>query len=245
MKQIAIVLYPGLTALDALGPYEVLKMLPDTEIRFVAHEPGPITSDRGVLTIGATHSFDETPAPYLLLIPGSEANTATAMADDKLIAWIKKAHQSSTWTTSVCSGALVLAAAGLLAGLPATTHWAAQSQLPRFGATPMRNERMVRVGKIWTAAGVSAGIDLAFALFAEIAGQEDTEIAQLILEYDPQPPFHAGHPSKASDIVRRKAKAEMARLSKNPRNYISVMKLLWRSAIERSRKTKQGRPGSA
>ena len=240
MKQIAIVLYPGLTALDALGPYEVLKMLPDAEIRFVAHEPGPITSDRGVLTIGATHSFDETPAPYLLLIPGSEANTATAMADEKLIAWIRKAHQTSTWTTSVCSGALVLAVAGILDGLPATTHWAAQSQLSRFGATPMRNERMVQSGKIWTAAGVSAGIDLAFALFAEMASQEEAEIAQLIIEYDPQPPFNSGHPSKASEIVRSKAKAEMARLSKNPRNYISVLKILWRNAINRSRKTKQG-----
>ena len=241
MKQIAIVLYPGLTALDALGPYEVLKMLPDAEIRFVAHEPGPITTDRGVLTIGATHSFDETPTPYLLLIPGSEANTATAMADEKLIAWIKKAHQTSTYTTSVCSGALVLAGAGLLDGLPATTHWAAQSQLTRFGATPMRNDRIVRAGKVWTAAGVSAGIDLAFALFGEIAGQEEAEIAQLIIEYDPKPPFNAGHPSKASDTVRTKAKAEMARLSKNPRNYISVLKILWRNAIDRSRKTKQGR----
>lgn len=241
MKQIAIVLYPGLTALDALGPYEVLKMLPDAEIRFVAHEPGPITTDRGVLTLGATHSFDETPTPYLLLIPGSEANTATAMADEKLITWIKKAHQASTYTTSVCSGALVLAAAGLLDGLPATTHWAAQSQLSRFGAIPMRNDRMVRAGKIWTAAGVSAGIDLAIALFAEIAGQEEAEIAQLIIEYDPQPPFNAGHPSKASDTVKTKAKAEMARLSKNPRNYISVLKILWRNAIDRSRKTKQGR----
>ena len=240
-KQIAIVLYPGLTALDALGPYEVLKMLPDAEIRFVAHEPGPIATDRGILTIGATHSFDETPAPYLLLVPGSEANTAVAMADAKLIAWIRTAHQSSTWTTSVCSGALILAAAGLLNKLPATTHWAARSTLARFGATPMPNERMVRAGKVWTAAGVSAGIDLAFALFGEIAGQEEAEVAQLIIEYDPQPPFHAGHPSKASEIVRNRAKAEMARLSKNPRSYVSVLTILWRNAIERSRKAKQGR----
>lgn len=105
----------------------------------------------------------------------------------------------------------------------------------------MRNERMVRSGKIWTAAGVSAGIDLAFALFGEIASQEQAEIAQLIIEYDPQPPFSAGHPSKASEIVRSKAKVEMARLSKNPRNYVSVMKILWRIAIDRSRKKKQGR----
>lgn len=100
-KQIAIVLYSGLTALDALGPYEVLKMLPGAEIRFVAHAPGPIVTDRGILTIGATHAFDEAPAPYLLLVPGSEANTTTAMADGQLLAWLKKAHETSTWTTSV------------------------------------------------------------------------------------------------------------------------------------------------
>ncbi len=240
-KQIAIVLYPGLTALDALGPYEVLKFLPDAEIRFVAHEPGPITTDRGILTIGATHSFDETPAPHLLLVPGSEANTATAMADRRLIEWIRTAHISSIWTTSVCSGAMVLAAAGLLTGKPATTHWAAQSALAKFGATPMPNERVVRAGKVWTAAGVSAGIDLAFALFREMTSQEEAEIAQLLIEYDPQPPFQAGHPSKASDVVRSKAKAEMSRLSRNPRDYVSVLKILWRTAIERSRNVKQGR----
>lgn len=237
-RQIAIALYPGLTALDALGPYEVLKMLPNAEIRFVAHEAGPIPTDRGILTIGATHSFAETPAPFLVLIPGSEANTATAMADGQLIAWLKQAHSSSTFTTSVCSGALVLAAAGLLVGQPATTHWAAQSMLKRFGATPMRNERMVRSGKIWTAAGVSAGIDLAFALFGEIAGRENAEVAQLMIEYDPQPPFSAGHPSKAEPKVFERAKFEMARLSKNPRDYVSVPKVLWRRAIDRSRRAK-------
>lgn len=164
-RQIAIVLYPGLTALDALGPYEILKYLPGADIRFVAHEPGPITTDRGILTIGATHAFDETPAPFLLLVPGSEANTTTAMADGRLIAWLKKAHETSSWTTSVCSGGLVLAAAGILDGRAATTHWAAQSTLKRFGATPMPDARIVRSEKIWTAAGVSAGLDLALALF--------------------------------------------------------------------------------
>ena len=131
----------------------------------------PISTDRGMLIIGATHSFDETPAPFLVLVPGSEANTATAMADRRLIAWLKKAHETSTWTTSVCSGALILAAAGLLEGEQATTHWWAQSSLKRFGAIAMPNDRIVRSGKIWTAAGVSAGLDLAFALFGEIAGR--------------------------------------------------------------------------
>lgn len=235
-RQIAIVLYPGLTALDALGPYEILKYLPGADIRFVAHEPGPITTDRGILTIGATHAFDETPAPFLLLVPGSEANTTTAMADGRLITWLQKAHSTSTWTTSVCSGALVLAAAGILEGRAATTHWAAQSTLKRFGATSMPDARIVRSEEVWTAAGVSAGLDLALELFEEIAGREAAEVAQLLIEYDPQPPFHAGHPSKASDAVREKAKAEQARRAKNPRDYVSVPTILWRRAIDRSRK---------
>jgi transcriptional regulator GlxA family with amidase domain len=236
-RQVAIVLYPGFTALDALGPYEVLKLLPGVEIRFVAHEPGPIATDRTVLTIGATHAFDETPTPFLVLVPGSEANTMTAMADGRLRAWLKQVHETSIWTTSVCSGALILAAAGLLEGQRATTHWWALSSLKRFGATAMPDDRIVRSGKIWTAAGVSAGLDLALALFAEIAGQEQAEVAQLMIEYDPRPPINSGHPGKASDRVRKKAAVELARLARNPRNAISVPTILWRRAIDRSRRS--------
>jgi transcriptional regulator GlxA family with amidase domain len=234
-RQIAIVLYPGFTSLDALGPYEVLKFLPGVETRFVAHEPGPIATDRGPLIIGATHSFDETPAPFLVLVPGSEANTTTAMADERLLVWLKKVHETSTWTISVCSGALILAAAGLLEGKQATTHWWALSSLKRFGAIAMPNNRIVRSGKIWTAAGVSAGLDLALALLGEIAGQEAAEVAQLMIEYDPQPPFNSGHPSKASERVREKAAAELARLARNPQDLISIPKVLWHRAIHRSR----------
>lgn len=234
-RQIAIVLYPGFTALDAIGPYEVLKLLPDVEVRFVAHEPGPIATDRGILLIGATHSLDETPAPYLVLVPGSEATTTTAMADGGLVAWLKRVHVTSTWTTSVCSGALVLAAAGILEGLSATTHWWAQPSLARFGATPSPDERVVRAGKVWTAAGVSAGIDLALALAAEIAGREEAEIAQLRIEYDPRPPFDAGHPSKAPEVVRTKAAAALARDARTPRDLISIPKILWRRAIDKAR----------
>lgn len=129
-------------------------------------------------------------------------------------------------------------AAGILEGRPATTHWSAQSHLTRFGATPMREARLVRSEKVWTAAGVSAGLDLALALFGEIAGREAAEVAQLMIEYDPQPPFQAGHPSKASDVVRAKAEAELARLGKNPRDFVSIPKILWRRAIDRSRKVK-------
>jgi len=223
------------TALDALGLYEVLKLLPDSELRFVAHEPGPVVTDRNALTIGATHSFEETPHPFLVLAPGSEANTMSAMADGRLLKWLKKAHETSAMTTSVCSGALILAAAGLLEGQRATTHWWAQASLERFGATAMPDCRVVRFGKIWTAAGVSAGLDLALELFAEIAGQEAAEVAQLMIEYDPRPPFNAGHPSKASEPVRERAAAELTRLARNPRDLISAPKIVWRRAIDRSR----------
>ena len=233
--QIAIVLYPGFTALDAIGPYEVLKLLPNVEVRFVSHEPGPIATNRGVLVVGATHSFQETPTPDLILVPGSEATTTTAMADGALIAWLKQAHATSRWTTSVCSGALVLAAAGILEGLPATTHWWAQPSLARFGATPSPGDRTVRADKVWTAAGVSAGIDLALALAAEIAGREQAEIAQLRIEYDPRPPFDAGHPDKASDDVRAKAAAALARDARNSQDLVSIPKILWRRAIDKAR----------
>ncbi|HSU99162.1 MAG TPA: DJ-1/PfpI family protein, partial [Roseiarcus sp.] len=181
-RQIAIVLYPGMTALDALGPYEVLKLLPDSELRLAAHEVGPVVTDRETLIIGATHSLEETPHPFLVLVPGSEANTTTAMADGRLLAWLKEAHEKSAMTASVCSGALVLAAAGLLEGQRATTHWWAQPSLGRFGAIAVPDRRVVRSGKIWTAAGVSAGLDLALELFAEIAGQEAAQVAQLMIE---------------------------------------------------------------
>jgi transcriptional regulator GlxA family with amidase domain len=138
-------------------------------------------------------------------------------------------------TTSVCSGALVLAAAGLLDGQPATTHWCALPSLSRFGAIAVPDYRVVRSGKIWTAAGVSAGLDLALELFREIAGQESAEIAQLMIEYDPHPPFNSGHPSKATETVRKKAAEELARLARNRRNIVSVPKILWRRAIDRSR----------
>jgi transcriptional regulator GlxA family with amidase domain len=233
--QIAIVLYPGLTTLDAIGPYEVLRFTPDSEVRFVSNEPGPIMTDSGVLTLGATHAYAETPAPDIVVVPGSEANTTTAMADRQLIEWLARVHQTSCWTLSVCSGALILAAAGLLQGHPATTHWIAQSQLSRFGAVPQPDKRIVRSGKIVTAAGVSAGIDLALLVVGEVWGRERAEIIQLLIEYDPQPPFQAGHPTKASKATFEAARAEMLERAKNPRNLISVPTILWRQAITRIR----------
>lgn len=234
--QIAIVLYEGFTALDALGPYEVLHMLPDVELRFVSHEPGPVVTDSGVLVVGATHSFDETPAPDLFLVPGSSANTVTAMADSQLIAWLQKAHKTSRMSLSVCSGALVLAAAGILKGHPATTHWIAQSGLKGFGAESRPNDRIVKSGKIMTAAGVSAGIDLALMVVDELYGREEAEIIQLLIEYDPQPHIDAGHPSKVSESLYKTAKKRMLALARNPKDLISVPKVLWREVLRKIRK---------
>jgi transcriptional regulator GlxA family with amidase domain len=234
--QIAILLYPRMTALDAIGPYEVLRFMPNCEVRFVSEQPGPIVTDSGVLVLGATHSYEETPNPDIVLVPGSEANTATAMADNKLVGWVRTAHEGSRFTLSVCSGALILGAAGILEGHPATTHWIAQSRLPMFGATAKRDQRIVRSGKIITAAGVSAGIDLGLYVVGELFGKERAERVQLLIEYDPQPPFDSGHPSKASKAVFAAAKEEMLARSKNPRNAISVPLVLWRAAIDRIRR---------
>ncbi len=234
--QIAIVLYPGFTALDVLGPYEVLKMLPGAELRFVAKEPGPIPTDRGILVVGATHSFDETLNPDLVLVPGSEAQTAVAAADGTLSAWLRNVHQRTQITASVCSGAVILGASGLLQNQPATTHWAAMDALKKLGAKPQPTERMVRSGKVWTAAGVSAGIDLAFALVEKLAGRDTAERIQLMIEYDPQPPQDAGHMEKADEVIAAAAKAEMARLSRNPMNAIAISKIAWRQALAKARK---------
>jgi transcriptional regulator GlxA family with amidase domain len=212
--QIAIVLYPGLTALDALGPYEILRFIPDSEVKFVSHTPGPVPTDSGVLVLAATHGFEEVPAPDMVLVPGSSTDTMTAMADARLLAWLKKIHPTTRLTLSVCSGALILAAAGILKGHPATTHWMVQEMLPQFGAEPRPDERIVKAGRIYTAAGVSAGLDLGLQVMAEICGRERAEIIQLLIEYDPRPPFDAGHITKASEAVVDAARTEMLRLAK-------------------------------
>ncbi|MGK8500859.1 DJ-1/PfpI family protein [Nocardia asiatica] len=244
--RVAIVTYPGMTALDAIGPYEVLRFAPGVEIRFVWHEPGPITTDSGVLVLGATHSFDETPAPDILLVPGGPGSVAAAV-DDALMAWLRSAHEGTRWTTSVCTGALVLAAAGLLNGRPATTHWLAQSTLRGLGADARPDERIVRDGRIVTAAGVSAGIDLALWLVGETFGAQQAQTAQLIIEYDPQPPYDAGHVSKATRAVRLAATAQQARTVVEPGNLgefarwsAAVPQLAWRTALRRVRERGKG-----
>jgi transcriptional regulator GlxA family with amidase domain len=234
--QIAIVVYPGMTALDALGPYEVLNAMPGAKVRFVWKEVGPIVADSGVLTIGATHTFDETREPDLVLVPGSSMSTATMMGDRSVLAWLRAIHRSTRLTTSVCSGALILAAAGLLEGRAATSHWAALPLLGQFGALARPNDRIVRDGKVWTAAGVSAGIDLALAIVAELDSEETAQVVQLMIEYDPQPPFDAGHMTKASAAVRARAQREMLRLATSPRELAALPAVLlqrWMHVLRR------------
>jgi transcriptional regulator GlxA family with amidase domain len=226
--QIAIVLYPGLTALDAVGPYEILRGIDGSEIRFVWKEVGPVVTDSGVLILGATHTFDETPRPDLVLVPGSSIRTATAMADASLIEWLRQVDRTTRFTTSVCSGSAVLASAGLLAGRRATSHWAAMPLLAGFGAIPCPRERVVRDGKMWTAAGVSAGLDLALMLVAEISSETRARVIQLVIEYDPQPPFDSGHIDKASAEIRSTAQLGMARLATRPSELIALPRSLVR-----------------
>ncbi|AQT78658.1 glutamine amidotransferase [Mycolicibacterium litorale] len=232
--QIAVVLYPGFTALDFIGPYEVLRWLPDTEVRFLWHEAGPITADSGVLVIGATHSFDETPSPDVILVPGG-MTTMEHARDQRLLDWLRQAHQSATWTTSVCSGSVILAAAGLLKGKRATSHWMALTALKALGAIPIGDQRVVHEGDIVTSAGVSAGIDLALWLAGRIGGEERAKVIQLSMEYDPQPPFDSGHMSKASATTKAAAAALMAKDLAKPAQLKAMTTLLWTGAIEAAR----------
>lgn len=192
---IAIVLFDRLTALDAVGPYEVLGNLPGATVTFVATEPGPKRTDTGFLSLTADASLEDVPAPDVVLVPGGPGQ-AQAEQDQDLLAWLRQVDATSTWTTSVCTGSLVLGAAGLLQGKRATTYWLALEELRRHGATPVA-ERYVFDGKVATAAGVSSGIDLALALVARMAGDEVAQLIQLGIEYDPQPPFDAGSPATA------------------------------------------------
>ncbi|MDO8210401.1 DJ-1/PfpI family protein [Conexibacter sp. CPCC 206217] len=193
--QIAILIYDRLTALDAIGPYEVLSRLPGAEVVFVAEQAGPLTTDTGSLQLVAAHALDEVPAPDIVLVPGGPGQTAL-MDEGPVHAWLRAADATSTWTASVCTGSLILSAAGLLEGRRATSHWLALERLRELGAEPT-GERVVFDGKYVTAAGVSAGIDMALTLVGRIAGPEVAQTIQLGIEYDPQPPHDAGAPHKA------------------------------------------------
>ncbi|GAA2258085.1 DJ-1/PfpI family protein [Streptomyces atrovirens] len=193
--QIAIVLFDRFTALDAVGPYETLSRLPDAETVFVAERTGPVRTETGALALTADKTLEEVPSPDVVVVPGGPGQTPQ-MENGTLLEWLRAADASSTWTTSVCTGSLLLAAAGLLRGRRATSHWLALDHLKRYGAEPT-GERVVTDGKYVTAAGVSSGIDMGLTLLGRIAGDEHAQAVQLLTEYDPQPPYDAGSPQKA------------------------------------------------
>jgi transcriptional regulator GlxA family with amidase domain len=193
--QIAILLFDKLTALDAIGPYEVLRSVPGWEVRFVGARKGMVRTDSGALGLSADFSLDEATEADVVLVPGGEGNRPL-LHDEEVLSWLRDVDARTKWTTSVCTGSLVLAAAGLLAGRRATCHWLFLEQLRELGADAVGG-RFVEDGKLITAAGVSAGIDMALHLVSREAGPEIAQAVQLGMEYDPQPPFDAGAPGKA------------------------------------------------
>ncbi|WP_030542874.1 DJ-1/PfpI family protein [Streptomyces albus] len=193
--QIAVLLYDRFTALDAVGPYEILSRVPGAEVVFAAARPGPVRTDMGSLALTADAALSEVAAPDVVLVPGGPGVT-DLLADEPALDWLRRADAATTWTASVCSGSLLLAAAGLLAGRRATSHWICQDVLAAFGAVPAA-ERVVIDGKYATAAGVSAGIDLALQLTGRMAGDRVAEAVQLVVEYDPQPPYTTGSTATA------------------------------------------------
>ncbi len=197
--QIAYLLYDRFTALDVTGPHEVLNSVPGNESIFVAEERGPVRNESDTLSLVADASLAEVPSPEIIVVPGGYG-TRALLDHGPLLDWLRSAHETSTWTTSVCTGALLLAAAGILDGVPATTHWLARDLLRELGAEVV-TERVVQQGKIMTAAGVSSGIDMALQLVQQINGDDVAKAVQLGIEYDPEPPLDAGSPEKAPQPV--------------------------------------------
>jgi putative intracellular protease/amidase len=207
--KIAIPIFDRVTALDAIGPYEVLSRLPGADLKFVGFEPGPVKTDNRMLSLVVETALEDFAEPDILVFPGG-FGTRALMKDERMLDWVRHVHEGTQWTTSVCTGALVLGAAGLLDGLEATTHWAAMGTLERLGAKPT-GRRVVEQGKIVTAAGVSSGIDMALRLAGHVAGDTVAQAIQLGIEYDPQPPFDSGSTAKAApeivELVRNVAAA--------------------------------------
>jgi len=210
---IVIYLYNGLTVLDAVGPYEVLSRLPDANVKFVAREKGLIVSDTHFLKLIADYDISEIQSADILIIPGSVIGFIRESKDAAVLNWIQKIHQTTTWTTSVCSGSVILAAAGILNGKKATSHWGAIHMLKDFGVTPS-SERYIQEGKTITAQGVSAGIDMALFLVGQIVGAEKAKAYQLFIEYDPNPPFDAGTITKADTDTINLAKTMLSKEAK-------------------------------
>jgi putative intracellular protease/amidase len=201
--------FDRLTALDVVGPYDVLQRLPGATVTFVGKAVGPVRTENGMLGLVADVSIDDVRSADVLVVPGG-IGTRALLREDAVTEWVRAIDATTTWTTSVCTGSLVLGAAGLLQGKRATTHWSVLDMLRNFGATPV-SERVVEEGKIITAAGVSSGIDMALRLASYLAGDDVAQAIQLGIEYDPQPPFDTGSVAKAPDHVRELAVAGLRR----------------------------------
>ena len=200
--KVAILIYDGFTALDAIGPYEVLRSVPGWEVEFVGRTRGEVRTDSGAVGLSADRGMAEMTSAGIVLVPGGSGNREL-LEDRELLAWLREIDRTTTWTTSVCTGSLLLGAAGLLERRRATGHWLYLEQLREYGADPVGG-RYVEDGKVITAAGVSAGIDMALYLVGREAGPEVAQAIQLGIEYDPDPPFDAGSPQKAPpEIVER------------------------------------------
>lgn len=212
--QAAFLLYEGFTPLDLIGPFQVLRATPGIEPVFVAEHPGPVASDGPPVALVADRSLDDVPSPDIVVVPGSLAGFQALFDNEPVLAWIRSAHSRARFVTSVCTGSLVLAAAGLLEGKPATTYWAARDLLPRFGAIPT-TERVVKSGKIITSAGVSAGIDMALTLVAEACGSQIAQAVQLTIEYAPDPPFNSGSEKSADPGLVAAVTASLAQRGAN------------------------------
>jgi transcriptional regulator GlxA family with amidase domain len=212
--QIVFLFYDGMTALDAVGPHEILCRLPGAKIKRVALHAGPIKTDSAGLLLTAEYALSDVASADVLIIPG--AGSATTLSKyPEMLSWVRKIHATTKWTVSVCTGSLILGAAGLLSGLRATSHWAAIDRLSKWGAKPV-HERIVEDGKTITAAGVSAGIDMALALSAKIAGAQFAQVVQLGIEYDPKPPFDVGSPAKANPKIVEALRARMMAAFESP-----------------------------
>ncbi|HEY7947007.1 MAG TPA: DJ-1/PfpI family protein [Acidimicrobiales bacterium] len=199
--QVAIPLFPKFTALDAIGPYEVLQRIPEIDVVVIGHRRGEVRSENGMLGITVDASFDEVPEPSVIVFPGG-VGTRALEHDDAVLEWVRHAHATTVFTTSVCTGSLVLGAAGLLKGLTATTHWSCYKELEAHGAEPTAQRVVEHLDRrIITAAGVSSGIDMALRLVELLVDRTAAEAAQLMIEYDPQPPFDTGSLAKSNDTI--------------------------------------------
>ncbi|HEY1652504.1 MAG TPA: DJ-1/PfpI family protein [Acidimicrobiales bacterium] len=199
--QVAIPIFPRCTALDAVGPYEVLQRIPTFDLTFVGHTQGEVRTENSMLGLQVDATFEELPSPDVIVFPGG-VGTRALEHDERVLDWVRRAHAGTRFTTSVCTGSLVLGAAGLLEGLTATTHWSCYEGLAAHGAEPTARRVVEHLDRrLITAAGVSSGIDMALRLVELLVDRTAGQAAQLMIEYDPQPPFDCGAVDKSDDTV--------------------------------------------